>query len=133
MLGTVIMTAIAVMVLVVITTGVGIIFEVSSRKCLSRLIGRTLNARVELDSRVGERHLRTYADTTADQGVDLCGLKESRQQPVPAAVGVYDLLLDDFFILDIVQLELLRMAEMLENLSVFIGDCDSHNMISFIL
>ena len=49
-----------------------------------------------------------------------------------AAVGVHHLLGDDGAALCVVELELLRMAEVLKNLSVFIGDCDPHAVVSFL-
>ena len=48
-----------------------------------------------------------------------------------AAVGGNDLLANDPAVLHVVELELLRVSEMLEDLSVFIAYCDSHYIRSF--
>ena len=49
-----------------------------------------------------------------------------------ASVGVNNLLTYNFSIFDIVQLELFCMAKVLEDFSVFVCDCDSHGMCSFL-
>ena len=49
-----------------------------------------------------------------------------------APVGINDLLINDLTLFNIVQLKLFRMAKVLEDLSVFICDCDSHGMRSFL-
>ena len=52
--------------------------------------------------------------------------EKHRQRPVAAAVCVHDLAGSDLAVLHRVQLELLRVAEMLEYQPVFIGDSDLH-------
>ena len=47
------------------------------------------------------------------------------------AVGAHDLFIYDLALVSVVELELLRSAEMLKDLSVFIGYCDSHYANSF--
>ena len=54
------------------------------------------------------------------------------QRAVTAAVGGHDLLRDDHAVLHVVELELLRVAEMLKDLSVFVRHCDSHIVCSFL-
>ncbi len=47
------------------------------------------------------------------------------------AVGVHHLTGDDFPVLHIIELKLLRMTEVLENFPVFIGNRNSHDRFSF--
>lgn len=49
-----------------------------------------------------------------------------------ASIRVYDLFSYDPAVLDIIQFELLGMSEMLKNLSVFVSNCDSHCIASFL-
>ena len=49
-----------------------------------------------------------------------------------AAVGINDLFTDDLSILYIIELELCRMSEVLENLSVLVSNRDSHCIASFL-
>ena len=53
-------------------------------------------------------------------------LLDACKRAVTAAVGIDDLGIHDRVILDVVDLELLGMAEVLENLSVFVSNCNSH-------
>ena len=48
-----------------------------------------------------------------------------------ASVGINDLLINDLFLLNIVHFKLYSMIEVLEYFSVFICDCDSHDICSF--
>ena len=113
---------------VVVAFGVGIIRKLTLGQCLCRGIRRTGHATVELYPGLGQGGLRTHADPAADQGVGLRGFQETGQRAVAAAVGGYDLLRYDFAVLHVVELELLRVAEMLEDLSVFISYRNSHSI-----
>ena len=117
---------------VMIALRIGIILERALRKRSGCCVRRTGHAAVELDARLCQCILSAHADAAADQGVHLRGFQETGQRAVPAAVGGHDLLRDDPPVLHVVQLELLRVAEMLKDLSVFIGDCDSHMIRSFL-
>ena len=117
---------------VVVAFGIGIILQRTLCQSLRGCIGRTRNPAVELDSRLGQRILRTHADAAADQCIRLGGFQESGQCAVTTAIGWYDLLGNDLAILHVVELELLGVAEMLEDLSVFVRHCDSHRVCSFL-
>ena len=121
----------SVMMTVVVALGVGIIFQRSIRKGFCGSIRRSLNACIKLDPGVGKRRLRTHTDASADQGVSLHRLQEPGKGAVTASVGIHDLLIHDLARINIVQLELLGMAEVLEDLSVFIAYRDSHAVCSF--
>ena len=53
--------------------------------------------------------------------------EESGQGSMPAAVGVHDLSACHGSIYDVIYFKLLGVSEMLINLSVLIGNCNSHD------
>ena len=116
----------AVMMAVVIAPGVGIIFQRSCGKSLCCSIRCPLNTGIEPDPGISQSHLSAHADPAADQSIHLRRLQETGQSAMPASVGIYNLFSDNIPGLNIVKLKLFGMSEMLENLSVFISDCDSH-------
>ncbi len=122
----------SVMMVMVVALGFGIIFQRSIRKGFHRSIRRTLNSGIEPDACVGKRGLCAYAYASADQGVSLHGLQEACKGAVTASIGVDDLLVYNPAVLGVIQLELRGMPEVLEDLSVFICDCDSHGFSSFL-
>ena len=128
-----IVAAIAFMMLVMIAAGVRIIFQASFCQGFRRHVSVTVHPGIQPDTCVRQRHLSAHANAAAYQRVCLGSLQETGQRSMTAAVGIYDLLPDDFAILHIIELELLRVSEMLEDLSVFIGDCDSHGFASFLI
>ena len=90
-------------------------------------------AGVQLDACLCQSHLGTAADAAADEAVYPVGSQEARQGAMAAAVGVHYLGGDYGAVFHIVELELSRMAEVLEDLSVFIGNCDFHVDASFLI
>ena len=134
MLTAVLMAAITVVMMpVVIAVGVRIILQISFGKRLRCFVSRTLDASIKFDSGIGECHLRTHTDPAANKSIRLCRLQEAGKRAVSASIGVYDLLIYDLTILNIVQLELLRVAEVLEDFSVLIGYCDPHVVLSLLV
>ena len=120
--------AFPVMMVVVVAPGVGIIREPAFGQRPGRRVRGTAHAAVELDPGLGQRALRAHADPAADQRVRLRGLQKAGQRAVTAAAGGHDLFRDDPAVLRVVELELLRVAEMLEDLSVFVSYCNSHSI-----
>lgn len=116
----------SVVVPMVVTLGIGIIFQSALDQCFGCFVRRTRYAAVEFDARFGQRILSAHADAAAEQGVHLRDFQEACQCAVPAAVSGHNLFLDDFTVLHIIELELLRVTEVLENLSVFISYRNSH-------
>ena len=58
-------------------------------------------------------------------------LQKASQGPVSAAIGIHHLGGGYGAVLHIIELELCRVAKVLEHLAVFIGDCDFHEDASF--
>ena len=120
------------MVAVVIAFRIRIILQRSLCQCLRSCIRGTGYAAVKLNSGFGQCVPCSHTDAAADQRVHLCRFQKTGQRPVTAAVGGYDLLRNNFAVFYIIKLELFGMAEMLEDFSIFIGCCNSHNVNSFL-
>ena len=108
MFSAVIVSAITIMMLMVITMCIRIIFQMALCQSLRCLIGIALNSGIQLDASICQSHLSANPDASADQSIH------------------------NLSILCIIELELCRMAEVLEDFSVFISDCDSHCAASFL-
>lgn len=97
------------------------------------LIRCTLDACTDANASLAERLDRARADAAADQHIDLMRLQKFRKRTVTAALCTDDLRPLDRIVLDIVELECLRMTEVLKHraIFIFIGDCNSHCIFSF--
>ena len=126
-------TCFAVLMVVVVAVNIGIVTQVIAEQGVYSCICITLNAAVELDARFGQRCLRSAADASANQSVHTVLHQKACQCAMAAAVGVNDFRMNDLAIRSFIKLELLGMAEMLENLTVFIGNCNFHDGISFLI
>ena len=121
----------AVLMVMVVTVNIGIVAQTSVEQCAHRRVSVPADTAVELDARLGQCCLRTAADASADQSVYTVLHQESCQCAVAAAVGVNDFRMSDFTVRSFIQFELFGMAEMLKDLTVFIGNCNFYNGISF--
>ena len=115
----------------VVTVNIGIVVQTSAEQCVHRCVSVPADTAVELDARLGQCCLRTAADASADQSVYTVLHQEACQCAVTAAVGINDFRMSDFAVCSFIKLELFGVAEMLKNLTVFIGNCNFHNGISF--
>ena len=96
-----------------------------------RIICASGNTAVKLNSSFCQRILGSCSDSAADQRVYLQIRKKACQSAVSASICIYNLLLCNLPFFHIIDLELLRMSEVLEYFSVFIGYCYSHLILSF--
>ena len=124
-------TSFAVRMVMVVTVNIGIVAQISAEQCAHRCVSVPADTAVELDARFGQSCLRTAADASANQSVHAVLHQEACQCAVTAAVGVNDFRMSDFAVHSFIKLELLGVAEMLKDLTVFIGNCNFHNRISF--
>ena len=124
-------TSLAVRMVMVVTVNIGIVVQTSAEQSLHRCVSVPADTAVELDARFGQSCLRTAADASANQSVHTVLHQEACQCAVTAAVGINDFRMDDFAVRSFINLELFSVAEMLKNLTVFIGNCNFHNGISF--
>lgn len=127
------MSALAVLVIMMVTVHVRVIAEIAGDECIDRGICIPADTTVEADADLGECHLRTTTDATADQGIDTKLHEESCERAVTTAVRIHDFCANDLAIGHVVDLKLLGMTEVLENLAVFIAYCNSHDDISFMI
>ena len=113
---------------VMVAADVGIVVQVAGQECFHSVIGIAGNTAVELDAGLRQSHLRAAADAAADQNVNTAVEQEICQSAVTAAVGIHDLGGDDSTVFNIVNLELLGVAEMLENQLVCVSNCNFHGV-----
>ena len=118
-------------VVVVVAMDIGVEGQLSLRQCLSRGIRAAGHAAVEPDARLCQSHLGTAADAAADQGIHIQGVQNPGQRAVAAAVGVHHFRRHHLAVLDVIDLELLGVAKVLENFAVFISNCYTHGCFSF--
>ena len=126
-------TRFAMLVVVVVAVNIGVIAQISAEQCVHRRVGFSADTAIELDARFGQCCLRTAADAAADQSVHAVLHQEACQCAVTAAVGIHNFRMEDLALRSLINLELLGMAEMLKNLAVFIGNCNFHHGISFVV
>ena len=111
---------------VVVAVGVAAVGEGAGEQGVHRRVRAALDAGVELYPCGGERVAGPAADAAADERGDAVRIQEPGQRAVAEAVGGHDLARDDLAVLDLVDLELLRVPEVLEHAAVFIGHCYFH-------
>lgn len=126
-------SALAVLVIMVVTVHVRVIAEISGDECIDSGICISADTTEKADADLGECHLCTTTDATADQCIDTELHQETGERAVTTAIRIHDRLAYDLTIRHIVDLKLLGMTEVLENLAVFIGYCNSHDDISFLI
>lgn len=125
-------TALTMLVVMVVAANVGVIRQNAADERVYRCVGLAAYAAVELDTCLGKCLLSAAADAAADEGVNAALHQEARKCAVTAAVGVNDLLADYLAVCDLVDFKLLGVPEMLKDFAVVIGNCDFHNLLSFL-
>ena len=86
----------------------------------------------QLDACLRKGHLGTAADASANENINTEIGKQSCQCAVTASIGINDFCLYNGTFLNIIHFELFGMAEMLEDLSVFVSCCNFHFTCSFV-
>ncbi len=115
-----------VMVAVVAAQNIWIKAEASAQERLHGLIRIAGYAAVERDPGFLQSPARTAADSAADQRIHMDLFQNIGQGAMAAAVGIDHCGKRHFAVLHVINLEALRMPEVLKNLSVFISYRDSH-------
>ena len=72
-------------------------------------------------------------NAAADENIHLCISEEACERAMALPVGIHNLLIDHLTIFNIINFKLGGVAKMLKYISVFIGNCDSHLIGSFLL
>ena len=134
LLATAVFTAsviLAVMMVMVVTFGIGIISKVPCNKALYRFVCISVDTAIELNACLGKCHLCAAANAAADQHICIELGKKPCECAMSASVGIDDLCRKNSIPVYGINLELLRVAEMLKNFTIAISYCDFHLMISF--
>ena len=121
-----VMFPIPVLMIVMITAHLRIIAQRAGQQLLHSLIRAAGNASKQADTGLGQSLLCPAANPAADEGIYLHHGQKPSQGAVPAAHGIGNFRLYNGAVLHLINLKLLGMAKMLENLTVFIGDCNFH-------
>lgn len=125
--GAAVMLTMAMLLVVMAASYVGIEFQRTIEQILDGFIGTARNAAIEVNRSSRQGLLSSAADAAGNDGIDFLGLQETDQGTVALTIGVDDVSLDDMAIFDIIDLEFFRMAEMLEYIPIFIRNCYSHH------
>ena len=112
---------------VMVALDIGVEAEITGQVIGNRCVGITGTAAVELNTGLCQCHLGTAADAAADQNICVQTAQHTCQSTMTAAVGVHHLRCNDCAVLHFVDLELLGVTEMLEDLTVSVSNCDSHD------
>jgi len=126
----VVMTAAIVTAVIVVmcADGVGVVGEFPGKKSRDCVVCIAGDAGVKLDASFRQCGACTAADTAADEGVNTLPDEESCQRAVTAAVRRQDTGLGDGAGFDRINLKGLSMAEVTEDLTVFVRDCKFHGI-----
>ena len=120
-----------VMMVMVVAFGIGIISKVPCNKALYRFVCISVDTAIKLNTGLGKCHLCTAANAAADQHIYIELGKKAGECAMSASVGVDDLCRKNSIPVYGINLELLRVAEMLKNFTITVRYCDFHLMISF--
>lgn len=121
--------AFVVMMIVMGAVRAGILRQHAGQQPGDRLVRGAGNARVERDVCVVQRDLCTHSDASTDQRIHTKVGQHAGKRAVAAAGDGDDFALHPLSLPNSIHLELGGMAEVLEDLAVFVGDCDFHNDI----
>ena len=120
-----------VMMVMVVTFCIGIIRKVPCNKALYCLVCISVDTAIELNPCLCKCHLCAAANAAADQHIYIEPGKKTGKGTVSASVGIDYLCGENFPPFNGINLELLRMTEVLKNFTIAISYCDFHLMISF--
>ena len=120
-----------IVVMVMIADSIRLISQCTCQQFFYSHVSRTHNAGIQLDPRFCQSHSCTAADAAANQHICIQSCQHTGQSTVTAAVSIHHLGCHDLAVLDVIDLELFGVSKVLEDVSVFIGNCDSHNIVSF--
>ena len=118
---------VVIVVIVVIAADIGIEVQRTGQEQGNCLIGISPDTAVKLDAGLVQRHLGTAADTAADQNIGMKTAQQICQCAMTAAHGINDLGGNDLAVFHIIDLELGTVAKMLENITAFVSNCNSHD------
>ena len=99
-----------------------VVVQLSGQKVVYGGVGVAAGSAVEADAGGRQGILGALTDSATDECIDAFALEQVGQRAVTGSVAVEDMGFTDGVVFDGVYLKLAGFAEVLENLSVFIGD-----------
>ena len=93
----------------------------------NRIVRAAAGTAVKFNARFCQRPLCAAANPAANKDINLQRLQHAGQSAVSAAVGIHHPAGDKLAVLHLVKLELLRMAKVLKDLSVFVSNRNFHH------
>ncbi len=121
----------AMMVVVMIAPDIGIEIQLSFQKSCYCSICAAGHTAIQLDTCCCQRSLCATADAAANQHICVQCCENTGQRAVPTSVGIHNLGSNNGIVLHLIDLKLFGVAEVLEDLSVFVSYCNSHLTVSF--
>ena len=125
--------AFAVAVAMMVAVNSRIISQFACQESIYGFISTALNTAVQGNASLSQSILGTAANATANQGANVLFLQEGRQSTMANTIAGENMGFLNLIVLNGVNLELFRMAEMLENLAVVIGNCKFHRAVTSFL
>jgi len=122
---------VVVMLAVMIALDMGVKVQLSCQKRFHCRVSIAGDTAVQLNISRRQGHLSAAADSAADQNIGVQGVQHAGQSAVAAAVGIHHFGGNDLALCYVIDLELLRVAKVLENFTVIISYRDSHKDSSF--
>ena len=110
-----------------------IISQFACQESIYGFISTALNTAVQGNACLGQSILGTAANAAANQGIDIFLLQEGGQSTVTNTVARENMGFLNRVIFNSINFEGFRMAEMLENLAVIIGNCKFHRAVTSFL
>ena len=124
--------AVTLLVVVVGAAGVGVKDQRAGKISRRSAVSLAGNAAAQPDTGLCQSHLCTAANAAAQQHIYAVAHQKAHQCAVALPIGGDHLGAGNVAFLDSVQLELRRVAEVLEHLTIFIRDCDLYTKNSFL-
>ena len=124
--------AVTLFVVVMGAAGVGVKDQRAGKISRRSAVGIAGDATAQTDTGLCQRHLCTAANAAAQQHIHAVAHQKAHQCTVALPVGGDHLGAGNVALLGGVKLELCRVAEVLEHLTVFIRDRDLHTKNSFL-
>ena len=129
--GTTSLTAASVVILMVVAAlNIGIKAQITCQEVCDRCVSIAAAATVKLNTCLSQGHLCAATDAATDQHICIQCAQNTGQGTVTAATGVDHFGCHNGAVLHFVNLELLGVTEMLEDLTVSISNCNSHDLFT---
>jgi len=122
--------AFAVVMVMMVALNIGIKAQITCQEVCDRCVGIAAAATVKLNTCLSQGHLCTATDAATDQNICIQCAQNTGQGTVTAATGVDHFGCHNGAVLHFVNLELLGVTEMLEDLTVSISNCNSHDLFT---